>query len=47
MNVSELIRKEGFRRGLRPKTIRTYQYIINKFLRIYRLDPLNVKKQDI
>ena len=47
MNVQELIRTEGFRRGLRPQTIKTYQYIVNKFLRIYRLDPFNVKKKNI
>jgi len=47
MNISELIRNEGFRRGLRPQTIKTYRYIVNKFLRIYLLDPFNVKKKDI
>ncbi len=47
MDISELVRKEGFRRGLRPQTIKTYQYIVNKFLRIYSLCPLVVKKKDI
>lgn len=47
MDVTNLIWKAGLRRGLSVRTIRTYVYTVNKFLRIYRKEPFNVKKKDI
>ena len=45
--IIELIRKEGLRRGLRPKTIKTYITVLNKFFRTYRKVPHEVTKKDI
>lgn len=47
MNTSELIRKEGFRRSLRHETIKTYITSVNKFLKLYQLDPREVTRHDI
>ena len=47
MYVPELIRKEGLRRGLRPRTISTYQECIKRFFRRCRKDPKEVSKNDI
>ncbi len=47
MFVPELIRKEGLRRGLRPKTIQTYQHCVERFFKRCRKDPFAVRKQDI
>ncbi len=47
MDVPELIRKEGLRRGLSHKTIRTYRYCVRKFFMHCRKDPKEVKKTDI
>ena len=47
MDVTELIKREGLRRGLRPKSIKTYITCFNKFLRIYRKDAREISKLDI
>ena len=47
MNISELIQREGLRRGLRPETIKTYCYAVGKFFRIYHIQPHQVTKDDI
>lgn len=47
MYVPELIRKEGIRRGLRNETIKTYITCLNKFFRVYRLDPRAITKHDV
>ena len=47
MNIEGRMWKEGWRRGLSPSTVRTYIYIVKKFLRIYRKDPFHVTKNDI
>jgi len=47
MFVPELIRKEGLRQGLRPKTIQTYQQCVDKFFRMCQKEPFAVRKQDI
>lgn len=47
MYPQELIRKEGLRQGLRPRTIQTYQYCTNQFFRRCRKDPIQVNKADI
>ena len=47
MNIAELIRKEGFSSGLRPQTVRTYIFVVQKFLRIYKKTPYEVTKKDI
>ena len=47
MDVSELIKKEGLRQGLSPRTIKTYTYCVQKFLRIYHKSPHEVTKNDI
>ena len=47
MYLPDMIRKEGLRRGLRPKTIKAYGYCIEKFFRVCNKDPRHVNKQDI
>lgn len=47
MFIPELIRKEGLRQGLRPKTIQTYQQYINRFFQRCYKNPFEVRKQDI
>ncbi len=47
MNINELIRKEGLRRGLRPRTIKTYQQCVERFFRKSGKEPLSLHKQDI
>jgi integrase/recombinase XerD len=47
MNIQEHIEREGFRRGLRPETIKTYAYAVGKFLRIYKKQPHEMTKQDV
>ncbi len=47
MFVPELIRKEGLRQGLRPRTIHTYQFCVNQFFRSCKKDPSQIKKIDI
>ncbi len=47
MDVSELIQKEGLRRGLRAETIKTYSYATNKFLRTRHKQPQEITKEDI
>lgn len=47
MDVSELIRKEGLRRGLSHQTIRTYRHCVRKFFSWCRKDPNEVNKADI
>ena len=46
MNVSELIRREGFLRGLRVETIKTYTCCVEKFLHTYKKTPWDVTKKD-
>ncbi len=47
MNLPELIRKEGLRRGLSPRTIRTYQISVELFFRQCRKEPHHIRKPDI
>lgn len=47
MEVAELIQREGLKRGLRPETIKTYSYAVNKFLRTYHKQPHEITKEDI
>lgn len=47
MNTFDLIRREALRRGLRPKTIQTYQQCVWRFFRRCTIDPFHVRKQDI
>lgn len=47
MFIPELIRKEGLRQGLRPRTIQTYQHSVEKFFRIFRKEPHTITKKDI
>ena len=47
MNTAELIRKEALRKGLRRETIKTYITTVNKFLRLYYLDPREVTKHNV
>lgn len=47
MEISELIQREGLRRGLRAETIKTYSYAVGKFLRTYRKQPHEITKADI
>src|SRR3989338_10696784 len=47
MDISELIMKEGLRRGLSHKTIRTYRQCVRKFFNWCRKEPHEIKKVDI
>lgn len=47
MQVTELIEKEGLRRGLRQETINTYSSAVGKFFRTYGKQPREVTKKDI
>jgi len=47
MEIGELILKEGLRRGLRAETIKTYSYVVGKFLRSYSKQPHEITKEDI
>lgn len=47
MDIPELIRKEGLRRGLSHKTIKTYRQCVKKFFMQCPKDPKEIKKQDI
>jgi integrase/recombinase XerD len=47
MDVPELIRKEGLRRGLSHKTIKTYRQCVKQFFMKNSKDPKEIKKQDI
>ncbi|MBI1935755.1 tyrosine-type recombinase/integrase [Candidatus Woesearchaeota archaeon] len=47
MDVSELLRKEGLRRGLSHKTIKTYRQCVRKFFSWCKKEPNEIKKADI
>ncbi|MBU0457073.1 MAG: tyrosine-type recombinase/integrase [Nanoarchaeota archaeon] len=47
MDVGNLVRNEGLRRGTRPETIKTYIYCLNKFFRVCHKNPLEITKRDI
>ena len=47
MDISELIRKDGLRRGLSHKTIKTYRQCVRKFFNWCRKEPHEIKKADI
>ena len=47
MDIPELIRKQGLRRGLSIKTIKTYRQCVKQFFRHCNKDPKEVKKKDI
>ena len=47
MDVPELIRKEGLRRGLSHKTIRTYRQCVRKFFGWFKKEPNEASKTDI
>jgi site-specific recombinase XerD len=47
MDVYELLRKEGLRRGLSGKTIKTYRECLVKFFRFSKVDPRKVKNRDV
>src|SRR3989338_6887690 len=47
MEVTELIARKGMLRGLSQRTIKTYQYVVQKFLRIYHKAHFEVSKNDI
>jgi len=47
MRVVELIRREGLRRGLSPRTVKTYTFCIQRFLRIYRKAPHEMTKKEV
>jgi len=45
MQISQLIEQEAKRQGLSPKTIKTYQFCVNRFLG--NKDPKKITKQEI
>lgn len=47
MDIPELIRREGLRRGLSPKTIKTYKYCVERFLSKCKKDINKITKKDI
>jgi len=47
MYVPELIRKEGLRRGLSIRTIKTYKQCVRQFFKHCSKDPRKVNKKDI
>lgn len=48
MDILERIEKEGLRRRFSPRTIKTYQYIISRFLDYYNnKDVMEITKKDI
>lgn len=47
MYIPELIRKEGLRRGLSPRTIKTYNHCVKRFFSQCHKQPNEVKKQDV
>ena len=47
MYVPELIRKEGLRRGLSPRTIKTYNHCVERFFRKCRKEVNETTKQDV
>jgi len=48
MDIPDLIRKEGLRRGLSIRTIKTYSNCVSKFLRYYRnKDVKKITKKDV
>ena len=47
MDVNELIKKEGLRRGLSPRTIKTYQVCVYRFLGKLQKDIRTITKSDV
>ncbi|MBT4735501.1 MAG: tyrosine-type recombinase/integrase [Candidatus Marinimicrobia bacterium] len=47
MDIEHFVIKEGMKRGLREKTIKTYITCLNKFFRTIRIKPNELKKKDI
>lgn len=47
MYIPDLIRKEGLRRGLSSKTIKTYNHCVRRFFSKCPNDPKEVKKHDV
>ena len=47
IDISNLLWEAGLRKGLRAKTITTYIYTVNKFLRSTKLAPHQISKTDI
>jgi integrase/recombinase XerD len=47
MYIPDLVKKECLRRGLSPRTIKTYNHCIERFFRICKKDPKEVGKADL
>jgi len=47
MDLQELMKKELLRRNYSLKTIKTYLYCINKFLRLYKGKERKISKKDV
>ena len=47
MLAVEALRKEGLRRGLSPRTIKTYSYCLQIFLKINKKELKLIKRQDV
>ena len=47
MYIPDLVRKEGLRRRLSPRTISTYSHCIERFFRKFKKEPKEVSKADI
>ena len=47
MDIPELVKKEGMRRGLSHRTIKTYNHCLKRFFKWYKGDVKKVKKSDV
>ena len=47
MEIQKLIHKNGLLRGLSKQTIKTYVYVVRKFLKSVRKEPHQVTQTDI
>jgi integrase/recombinase XerD len=47
MDIPELIKKEGLRRGLSPRTIKTYCFCVERFLKYSKKEVNKITKKDI
>lgn len=47
MGVYEIIKKNGLLKGLSPRTISTYAFVVGKFLRVHKKEPHQITKNEV
>ena len=47
MDVYGVIRKKGLLQGLSTQTIRTYGFVVQKFMRVHRKEPHQITKNEV